>query len=396
MGCKVRAVVHYNSFNSWGWLDESPEEIKKELDVFAGDVRDPYGMKKAMQGCDVVFHLAALVAIPYSYHSPDTYVDTNIKGTLNILQAARELGIEKVIHTSTSEVYGTARYVPTWTTNYEEMLSDPNINLISICTPSGLHPEHGIMAAKAGKHVLTEKPMACRLKEADELIKTCDQAGVKLFVVLQNRLNPSIQLVRRAFEEGRFGKIYMITSNVFWTRPQDYYDMAPWRGTWALDGGAFMNQASHYVDMVQWFGGPIEQVKSITATLARNIEAEDTGSAIIRFQNEAIGSINVTMLTYPKNLEGSITIFGEKGTVRVAGTSMNKIEHWEFADKKDYDAEIEQYNTNPSSVYGFGHSGYYRNVIDNLQGNVEPISNGPEGRKSLYLLEQIYIDNKPY
>jgi NAD dependent epimerase/dehydratase len=112
MGCSVRAVVYYNSFNSWGWLDESPEEIKKELDVFAGDVRDPYGMKKAMQGCDVVFHLAALVAIPYSYHSPDTYVDTNIKGTLNILQAARELGIEKVIHTSTSEVYGTARYVP--------------------------------------------------------------------------------------------------------------------------------------------------------------------------------------------------------------------------------------------------------------------------------------------
>ncbi|MGI6649705.1 MAG: NAD-dependent 4,6-dehydratase LegB [Bacillota bacterium] len=112
MGCDVRAVVYYNSFNSWGWLDESPDEIKKELDVFAGDVRDPYGMKKAMQGCDVVFHLAALIAIPYSYHSPDTYVDTNIKGTLNILQAARELGIEKVIHTSTSEVYGTARYVP--------------------------------------------------------------------------------------------------------------------------------------------------------------------------------------------------------------------------------------------------------------------------------------------
>ncbi len=282
--------------------------------------------------------------------------------------------------------------IPTWTTNYEEMLSDPNIDLISICTPSGLHPEHGIQAAKAGKHVLTEKPMACRLIEADELIKACDQARVKLFVVLQNRLNPSIQLVRRAFEEGRFGQIYMITSNVFWTRPQDYYDMAPWRGTWKLDGGAFMNQASHYVDMVQWFGGPIKEVKSITATLARNIEAEDTGSAIIRFQNGAIGSINVTMLTYPKNLEGSITIFGEKGTVRVAGTSMNKIEYWEFADKKYYDAEIDQYNTNPSSVYGFGHSGYYRNVIDNLQGTAEPSSNGPEGRKSLYLLEQIYKD----
>ena len=284
--------------------------------------------------------------------------------------------------------------IPIWTTNYEEILQNPNIDLISICTPSGLHPAHGIQAAKAGKNVLTEKPMACRLNEADELINACEEAGVKLFVVLQNRLNPAIQLVRRAFEEGRFGKIYMITSNVFWTRPQDYYDMSPWRGTWKLDGGAFMNQASHYVDMVQWFGGPIEEVKSITATLARNIEAEDTGSAIIRFQKGAIGSINVTMLTYPKNLEGSITILGAKGTVRIAGTSMNKIEQWEFADKQDYDKEIEQHNTNPASVYGFGHSGYYHNVIECLQGKVKPISDGPEGRKSLNLLEQIYRTNK--
>lgn len=280
--------------------------------------------------------------------------------------------------------------IPAWTVNYQEMLSDPDIDLISICTPSGLHPEHGIQAAKAGKHVLTEKPMACRLREADELINACEKAGVKLFVMLQNRLNPAIRLLRQAFEEGRFGRVYMITSNVFWTRPQEYYDMASWRGTWKLDGGAFMNQASHYVDMVQWFGGPIEEVKAITATLARDIEAEDTGSAIIRFKNGAIGSINVTMLTYPKNLEGSITIFGEKGTVRVAGTSMNKIEHWEFADEQSYDQEIEQYNTNPTSVYGFGHSGYYRNILDCLAGKTKPISDGIEGRKSLYLLEQIY------
>lgn len=284
--------------------------------------------------------------------------------------------------------------IPTWTTNYEEMLSNPQIDLISICTPSGLHPVHGIQAAEAGKHVLTEKPMACRLKEADELIEACDKAKVKLFVVLQNRLNPTIQLVRRAFDEGRFGKIYMITSNVFWTRPQGYYDMATWRGTWELDGGAFMNQACHYVDMVQWFGGPIEEVKSITATLARKIEAEDTGSAIIRFLSGAIGSINVTMLTYPQNLEGSITILGEKGTVRVAGTSMNKIEKWEFADKRDYDEEVKQSNTNPTSVYGFGHVGYYNNVINTLQVDEEPISDGTEGRESLNLLEQIYNNDR--
>jgi UDP-N-acetyl-2-amino-2-deoxyglucuronate dehydrogenase len=280
--------------------------------------------------------------------------------------------------------------IPTWTTDYEEMLQNTDIDLISICTPSGLHPEHGILAAKACKHVLTEKPMACRLAEADELIKACDEAGVKLFVVLQNRLNPAIQLVRRAFEEGRFGKIYMITSNVFWTRPQDYYDMAPWRGTWKLDGGAFMNQASHYVDMVQWFGGPIAAVKSITATLARNIEAEDTGSAIIRFQNGAIGSINVTMLTYPKNLEGSITILGENGTVRIGGLAMNKIEQWEFADVRYNDKEIGKADTNPTSVYGFGHSGYYKSIVDSLKCGFELITDGRAGRKSLELLEWIY------
>jgi len=208
----------------------------------------------------------------------------------------------------------------------------------------------------------------------------------------------------------------MITSNVFWTRPQEYYDLAPWRGTWELDGGAFMNQASHYVDMVQWFGGPIEEVKSITATLARKIEAEDTGAAIIRFTSGAIGSINVTMLTYPQNLEGSITILGKKGTARVGGTSMNKIELWNFADHKPYDEEIEKYNTNPTSVYGFGHSGYYRNVIDSLrniadsnatmQNIIRPdtpslltlhsslISDGYEGRKSLNLLENVYSSKK--
>lgn len=284
-----------------------------------------------------------------------------------------------------------AKYnIPLWTTSYDEMLKQNEIDLISICTPSGLHPEHGVIAAQHGKHVLTEKPMACKLEEADELIRGCDESGVKLFVVLQNRLNPSIQLLRRAYDQGRFGKMYMITSNVLWTRPQDYYDMASWRGTWTMDGGAFMNQASHYVDMVQWFGGPIDEVKSITATMARHIEAEDTGSAIIRFENGAIGSINVTMLTYPQNFEGSITILGEKGTVRIGGNSMNRIEYWRFEDVQPYDEEIEKFNTNPGSVYGFGHNGYYRNVLDCLQGMAEPGSNGWEGRKSLYLLEKIY------
>ena len=283
--------------------------------------------------------------------------------------------------------------IPNWTKSYEEVLNDPDIDLISICTPSGLHPEHGIMAARHGKHVITEKPMGCRLKEADALIKACDDAGVKLFVVLQNRLNPAIQMVRKALDEGRFGRIYMIQANVFWTRPQEYYDMAPWRDTWEFDGGAFMNQACHYVDMVQWIGGPIESVVAQAVTLERNIEAEDTGCAICHFKKGGLASINVTMLTYPKNMEGSITILGEKGTVKVGGIAMNTILHWEFSDKQDYDNQIQESATNPDSVYGYGHKGYYRNVIDNINTGIKPIADGRSGRKSLELLEAIYKSN---
>jgi Predicted dehydrogenases and related proteins len=292
---------------------------------------------------------------------------------------------------STAQKYN----IPFWTTKYEEMLQINEIDLVSVCTPSGLHPQHGIMAARQGKNVLTEKPMAVKLADADKLIAECNRAKVKLFVVLQNRLNPSIQLLRRAFEESRFGKIYLILSNVLWTRPQDYYDMAPWRGTQTLDGGTFMNQASHYVDMIQWFGGASSSVVAQTATLAREIEAEDTGSAIIRFSNGAIGSINVTVLTYPQNLEGSITILGEKGTVKVSGFAMNKIEHWAFDDIKEYDNEIITAGTNPQSVYGFGHGEYYKNIISELANPNISHNNvsGYEGRKSLELLEGIIKAN---
>lgn len=284
--------------------------------------------------------------------------------------------------------------VPFWTTNYEEMLGNTEIDLISICTPSGLHPEHGIMAAAAGKHVLTEKPMGVRLKDADEMIKTCDQNRVKLFVVMQNRLNPPIALLKKAIDKGRFGQIYMITVNVFWTRPQDYYDMASWRGTWEFDGGAFMNQSSHYVDLIQWLGGPVESVIAHADTLARDIETEDTGAAIFKFRRGAIGTINVTMLTYPKNLEGSITVIGETGTVKIGGMAVNKVLHWEFSKYDDDDKYVGESSTNPDSVYGFGHLGYYRNVIDSLRNGAMPATDGRAGRKSLELIEAIYLSNR--
>ena len=200
-----------------------------------------------------------------------------------------------------------------------------------------------------------------------------------LFVVKQNRRNATLQLLKRAVEKRRFGRIYMVNINVFWTRPQSYYDSAPWRGTWEFDGGAFMNQASHYVDLLDWLIGPVESVQAYTATLARNIQVEDTGVVSIRWRTGALGSMNVTMLTYPKNLEGSITIIGEKGTVRIGGVAVNKIEHWEFADADPDDAQVEQASYETTSVYGFGHPLYYDNVIKVAPGRGRARHRRPRG-----------------
>lgn len=278
--------------------------------------------------------------------------------------------------------------------DYDEMLNNEEIDLVSICTPSGLHVEHGVKAAEKGINVVTEKPMAVNIKAAEELIKACDKNNVQLFVVKQNRLNKTVQLVKRAIDKKRFGKIYMVIVNVLWTRPQKYYDAAKWRGTWELDGGAFMNQASHYVDMVEWLIGPVDSVMAHTGTLARKIETEDTGAVSIRFRNGAIGSINVTMLTYPKNLEGSITILGEKGTVRIGGVAVNKIEEWTFEEYDDDDKLVEEVEYIPDNVYGFGHLGYYENVIKTLRGTEEANTDGRSGKKSVELIQAIYLSSR--
>jgi UDP-N-acetyl-2-amino-2-deoxyglucuronate dehydrogenase len=277
-----------------------------------------------------------------------------------------------------------------WFTDYARMLREVPCEAVTIATPSGLHPAHGVAAARAGKHVICEKPMAISLAGADDLVRACDEHHVQLFVVKQNRLNAPIQLVRRAIDKGRFGRIYLANTTVFWTRPQEYYDQAPWRGTWEFDGGAILNQASHYVDLMQWLVGPVERVMAKTGTLARNIEAEDTGVAVMKFRSGALGSLQVTMLTYPKNLEGSITILGEKGSVKIGGTAVNKVEHWEFAEWDDDDKLVEQSNTAPPSVYGYGHVGYYRNVVSTLRGVTRPETDGRGGRKSLELILAIY------
>jgi UDP-N-acetyl-2-amino-2-deoxyglucuronate dehydrogenase len=281
-----------------------------------------------------------------------------------------------------------------WFRTIEELLTRAPCEVVAIATPSGLHPDQGMLAAAAGKHVIVEKPMAITLSAADDLVRACDNAGVHLFVVKQNRLNATVQLLRRAVDKGRFGRIYMANCTVRWSRPQSYYEQAPWRGTWEFDGGAFMNQASHYVDLMQWLVGPVESVVAKTATLARRIETEDSGIAVLKFRSGALGCIEVTMLTYPRNLEGSITILGETGTVKIGGTAVNRIDHWMFAAYDDDDKLVDAVNTTPPTVYGFGHEAYYRNVLAVLRGEATPDTDGRAGRKSLELILGIYESAK--
>lgn len=275
--------------------------------------------------------------------------------------------------------------------SYEAVLRDPSIDVVVLATPSGLHAEQGVAAAHAGKHVVTEKPMATRWKAGLGLVKACDNAGVRLFVVKQNRRNATLKLLKKAIEQKRFGRIFMVNLNVFWNRPQSYYDGAPWRGTWEFDGGAFMNQASHYVDLLDWLVGPVQSVHAFTATLDRNIEVEDTGVANIRWRSGALGSVNVTMLTYKQNYEGSLTIIGEKGTVRVGGVAVNEIQHWDFEDNRPEDALVANASYETTSVYGYGHPEYYRNVIESIRGEATPETDGREGLRSLELLIGIYL-----
>lgn len=272
-----------------------------------------------------------------------------------------------------------------------ELLEKAGVDVVVLCTPSGLHPVQAIQVARAGRHVVTEKPMATRWSDGLQMVRECDQAGVRLFVVKQNRSNATLQLLKRAVDGGRFGRIFMATINVFWARPQSYYDSAKWRGTWEFDGGALMNQASHYVDLVDWMIGPVESVQAYVATLARNIQVEDTATVGIRWRSGALGSVNVTMLAYPKNLEGSITIIGEKGVARVGGVAVNEIQQWEFADKRPEDETIKEASYETTSVYGFGHPRYYENVVNVLRGKAEAETDGREGLRSLELLIASYL-----
>lgn len=281
--------------------------------------------------------------------------------------------------------------IPHFTDMHGMMNSGTPIDVVAVLTESGLHAEHVIALAPYGKHLVVEKPMALQLKDADAMIRACDDAGVKLFVVKQNRFNVPVVKLREAMEAGRFGKLVMGTVRVRWCRPQSYYDQDAWRGTWALDGGVLTNQASHHVDLLEWMMGDVESVYAMTTTALARIEAEDTAVVILRFASGALGAIEATTATRPTDLEGSISILGERGTVEIGGFAVNKMKTWSFAEPVPGDEEVmERFSVNPPSVYGFGHQAYYDHVVDCIANAKQHLVDGLEGRRSLELINAIY------
>lgn len=275
--------------------------------------------------------------------------------------------------------------------NPDDLLSRPDIDAVAVLTPSGLHPQHAIACARAGKHVVVEKPMALRLQDADDMIRACDEAGVKLFVVKQNRFNVPIIKARDALDAGRFGKLVLGTVRVRWCRDQAYYDQDAWRGTWAYDGGVLTNQASHHIDMLEWFFGDVVSVHARGITALVNTETEDTAVATLSFRSGALGIIEATTATRPMDLEGSLSILGEGGVVEVGGFAMNQIRHWRFKSELPGDKEVmEKFSVNPPNVYGFGHQSYYQHVVECLSSRRAALVDGLEGRKSLELISALY------
>jgi predicted dehydrogenase len=272
-----------------------------------------------------------------------------------------------------------------------EMMERVRPDAVSVLTESGHHAAHVVALAGYGKHVVVEKPMALTLDDADTMIETCARAGVKLFVVKQNRFNVPVVKLREALEAGRFGRLVLGTVRVRWCRDQAYYDQDKWRGTWALDGGVLANQASHHVDLLEWMMGEVEGVYAMSATALVDIETEDTAVVVVRFRSGALGVIEATTATRPRDLEGSISILGETGAVEIGGFAVNEMKTWNFSKPEPGDADVmTRYSVNPPDVYGFGHKAYYEHVVDCISNNSRQLVDGIEGRKSLELIAAIY------
>ena len=272
-----------------------------------------------------------------------------------------------------------------------EMMRSTDVDVVVVLTESGNHARDVVALAQYGKHIVVEKPMALTLDDADAMIAACDRAGIKLFVVKQNRFNVPVVKLREALEAGRFGQLILGTIRVRWSRDQSYYDQAPWRGTWAMDGGVLTNQASHHIDMLEWMFGEVGSVFARSKTALANIEAEDTAVVTLQFRNGALGVIEATTAVRPKDLEGSISVLGAGGTVEIGGFAVNEMKIWNFVEPEPGDEEVlEKYSVNPPNVYGFGHQAYYEHVVDSIVNNKRHLVDGLQGRKSLELINAIY------
>ena len=284
-----------------------------------------------------------------------------------------------------AQTYGGKPY-----TDYRHLLEQLDVDAVSICVPSGLHATIGQDAARAGKHVLVEKPIALNLADSDALIETCESAGVTLGVVLQNRFNPPMRDLRRLVDEGHLGKLLLGNATVRWYRPQEYYEDG-WHGTWAMDGGALMNQSIHHIDAMQWLMGDVESVFAYTGTLAHRMEAEDVGVAVLRFKSGALGVIEGSTITYPENIEGSVALFGERGSVKVGGTALNRKVFWKVAGQIEHEREMLSHEmVDPPTVYGNSHREQIAEMIAAILESRPPSTSGHEARKSLELVCAIY------
>lgn len=273
----------------------------------------------------------------------------------------------------------------------DEMMRNENIDVAVVLTPSGLHAEHVTNLAKYGKDIIVEKPMALTLDDADAMIEACDENSCRLFIIKQNRFNVPVVKLREAQQSKRFGKLILGTVRVRWARDQQYYDQDAWRGTWAMDGGVLTNQASHHVDLLEWMMGDVDSVFAHATTALADIEAEDTAVVTVKFKSGALGIIEATTAARPRDLEGSISVLGEKGSVVIGGFAVNKIESWAFEEELETDKAVrEKFSVNPPNVYGFGHQSYYEHVVDCISDGGKNLVDGLQGRKSIELISAIY------
>lgn len=280
--------------------------------------------------------------------------------------------------------------------SYKEMIKNEKIDVVTIATESGYHPDIAVDCLNAGIHVIVEKPMALSTADADRMIEAAKKNNRKMCVCHQNRFNKPVQLLRRSLEAGRFGKLINGTARILWNRNMNYYRQAPWRGTWELDGGTLMNQCIHDIDLLQWMmGGEVDSVYAQCDTYIRDIEGEDFGAVVVRFKNGAIGIIEGSACVYPKNLEETLSIFGENGTVCIGGIAVNRIETWRFADGLDSEEEIlKSQEGDPDTVYGFGHTPLIKDMIDSIRMDKEPLVSGESGKKAMEIILAAYKSRK--